>query len=291
MFSGASETSQNGVLYIVATPIGNRSDITLRALEVLKCVDLIVAEDTRHSRKILEYHSINTKLMAMHEHNEINRSEQIITLLKENKNIALISDAGTPLISDPGYHLVKQAQQNALKVVPIPGANAAICALSAAGLATDRFCFEGFLPSKEQARNQALEILAKEQRTLVFYEAPHRLVKTLKAMLTYFGPERKICLARELTKTFETIHTDELHKVVEWVNADPNQQKGECVLILEGSAPIVEEDKLTLELIPLIDAFLQNSSVKTTTQNIVSLTGLSKNTIYDKVLQRHEQKE
>lgn len=224
----------SGTLYIVATPIGNLADISFRAVEILKGADCIACEDTRHSKFFLQHYAINTPTLALHEHNEQERHQELITQLLEGKNIALISDAGTPLISDPGYRLVSVALENAIKVVPIPGACALIAALSAAGLPSDRFCFEGFLPAKTGARQKQLQKLRDETRTLIFYEAPHRIIDTLKDMTEIFGANRVATIARELTKTFETIKKASLQELLTWVTSDMNQQKGEFVLLVQG---------------------------------------------------------
>lgn len=226
-----------GTLYIVATPIGNLKDITLRALEVLQQhVDVIAAEDTRHSYKLLQHYAITTPLISLHEYNESQRSQILITQLQQGKNIALISDAGTPLISDPGYRLVHLARARNIRVVPIPGACAAITALCAAGLPTDHFVFEGFLPVKTLALEARLQELALlETRTIVIYEAPHRLLRLMAALGKIYGAEHRVTLAKELTKTFETIRTASISTLQQWLSDDVSRQKGEFVLLLHGS--------------------------------------------------------
>jgi 16S rRNA (cytidine1402-2'-O)-methyltransferase len=277
-------SDHSGVLYIVATPLGNLGDMTQRAIETLQRVDLIAAEDTRHSKKLLVHFGIDKPMIAFHEHNERDRAGEILSQLQAGKQIALISDAGTPLISDPGYHLIRQLHDAGIRVVPIPGPSAVITALCAAGLATDRFCFEGFLPSKPGAREKSLDELARETRTLVFYESPHRLLDTLKAMLQVFGPGRRMTLARELTKTFETIHQDTIANVASWVEANPEQQKGESVLIVEGATPQksklveVDADKMLLTL-------LRCMSLKDAAHHAAQLTGQSKNELYQRALE------
>lgn len=230
----AEHNKKNATLYVVATPIGNLDDITSRALLILQQVDLIAAEDTRHSRRLLDHYQIKNRLVSLHDHNENSRAEQIINLLAEGKSVALISDAGTPLISDPGYSLVARVRKAGFDVLPIPGVSALIAALSVAGLPTDRFFFAGFLPAKAQARTKALENLAQQQGTLIFYESPHRLLATLQAMIDTLGGERQACVAREITKHFETYLTASLTDLLAQVTADPNQQKGEFVLLVEG---------------------------------------------------------
>jgi len=224
-----------GTLYLVATPIGNLADITQRAISVLDQVDVIAAEDTRHSQRLLSYLGIKTKLLAYHEHNEEQVTPKLLDELESGKAIALISDAGTPLISDPGYRLVAQAHDREVKIVPIPGVCAAITALSAAGLATDSFAFEGFPPAKQGARLQFFEPFAKQKRSLIFYVSCHRIIDTLKDMQTVFGETRRVTFARELTKTFETIKRMTLAELIPWVEGDLNQRKGEIVVIVQGA--------------------------------------------------------
>jgi 16S rRNA (cytidine1402-2'-O)-methyltransferase len=221
-------------IYIVATPIGNLSDITIRALEVLAGVDLIAAEDTRHTRKLLEHHAIKTKLISYHEHNETDKAHSIIADVQNGRSVALVSDAGTPLISDPGHTLVGMAKANGIKVVPIPGPSALIAALCASGIPCGRFIYEGFLPVKQKAKEAFLERFRYEERTVIFYESPHRIVDTLNVIGRMF-PERLITIARELTKRFETITKGPAKMLSEWTQADEDQQRGEFVLVLCGA--------------------------------------------------------
>lgn len=232
--NAAEHSKKNATLYVVATPIGNLDDITARALLILQQVDLIAAEDTRHSSRLLDHYQIKNRLISLHDHNENSRAEQIIGLLAKGKSVALISDAGTPLISDPGYALVASVRQAGFAVLPVPGVSALIAALSVAALPTDRFFFAGFLPAKEQARTQALENLIQQQGTLIFYESPHRLLASLESMIKVLGGNRQACVAREITKHFETYLTASLTELLAQVMADPNQQKGEFVLLVEG---------------------------------------------------------
>jgi len=229
-----NESVEAGVLYVVATPIGNLADISQRALAVLAGVDVIAAEDTRHSARLLQQYQITSKTLALHDHNERDRAPDVVARLAQGKSVALISDAGTPLISDPGFHLVRLAREQGYRVVPIPGASAMVAALSAAGLPSDRFVFEGFLPSKTAGRKKRLETMAAETRTLIFYEAPHRLLDTLADMVEIFGADRHVVLAREISKTFETIKGDAVAALLEWASADADQQKGEMVLLVKG---------------------------------------------------------
>jgi 16S rRNA (cytidine1402-2'-O)-methyltransferase len=269
-------------LYIVATPIGNLADISARAIDVLSSVDLIAAEDTRHSKYLLQHHGIETSTISLHEHNEQQRSELLLARIAAGESIALISDAGTPLISDPGFRLVNMAREQGIKVVPIPGACAVITALSASGLSAERFAFEGFLPPKSSARRQVLEKLANEPRTLIFYESPKRMVASLQDMLAVFGGERKACLARELTKMFETIVTLPLAALVEVVINDPNHQKGEIVLLIEGQTTVVDSDEA--EQARVLQILLQEVPLKQAASITASILGIKKNQAYDMAL-------
>lgn len=271
--------SETGTLYVVATPIGNLEDITARAIRVLSEVDLIAAEDTRHSTRLLQHFSIRTPLAACHDHNERDEGGRFVTRLLAGDNIALISDAGTPLISDPGFHLVKQARSAGIKVVPIPGVSAVIAALSAAGLPSDRFTFEGFLPAKSVARNSRLELLREETRTMIFYEAPHRLLESVAAMRDVFGAQRLAVLARELTKTFETIKALPLAQLHDWISQDSDQQRGECVILISGfeQEHSVDVDLKSQQIMQLLMAELP---VKKAAALAANITGLRKNVLY-----------
>lgn len=230
-----------GRLHVVATPIGNLGDLSPRALDVLRSVDLIAAEDTRHTRQLLSAFGAKAVLVALHEHNEAEQSEQLVVRMLAGQNVALVSDAGTPLISDPGFRLVRAAREAGLTVTPIPGACAAIAALSAAGIASDRFVFEGFLPNRAAARRGRLEALASEPRSLIFYESSHRVADTLVDANAAFGATRRAVLARELTKRFETILDGTLPELIEKLALDSDQRRGEFVLIVEG-APEGDDD-------------------------------------------------
>jgi 16S rRNA (cytidine1402-2'-O)-methyltransferase len=226
---------KKGTLYVVATPIGNLADLSARAREVLAQADLICAEDTRHTRQLLNALGLERPLLALHQHNEAERVAQVLTQLQAGKALALVSDAGTPLISDPGYYLVRELRAAGVAVSPIPGACAAIAALSVAGIASDRFCFEGFLPAKAAARRERLQGLVAEARTMVFYESAHRIEECLADMVLIFGGAREAVLAREITKLFETVLDGELALIAEKVASDPNQRKGEFVLVISGA--------------------------------------------------------
>lgn len=270
-----------GILYIVATPIGNLGDMTFRAVEVLKSVDAIAAEDTRHSIALLQHYGIKTSLVSLHEHNERERAANILERLNKGESIALISDAGTPLISDPGYLLVKEARSKGISIVPIPGPCAAIAALSAAGLTTDKFVFEGFLASKSKQRKDHLRTLLDETRTMIFYESPHRIMDLLHDMQEVFGGERVAVIARELTKRFETLHSGMLNALVEWVKNDENQQRGEIVVLLEGLKTKENPD----EAKKILSILLESLSVKQAVDITAKITGQRKNEIYELALQ------
>jgi 16S rRNA (cytidine1402-2'-O)-methyltransferase len=273
----------SGTLFIVATPIGNLADVSERALLVLKQVALIAVEDTRHSARLLQAHGIATPMLAVHEFNERQRTESLLDRVAAGEKIALISDAGTPLISDPGYQLVRRAHQRGLHVVPVPGASAVIAALSAAGLPSDRFAFEGFLPSKRSARLASLQKLRREPRTLIFYEAPHRILECLQDMIECFGRDREVTLARELTKTHETIRNGDFGSLLEFVAGDANQQKGEIVLVVSGYEPEgLELDETVLRMLGIL---LEELPLKQAAALLARITGLPKSEIYNAGLQ------
>jgi 16S rRNA (cytidine1402-2'-O)-methyltransferase len=269
-------------LYIVATPIGNLGDISSRAVEVLREVDIIAAEDTRHSQRLLQHFAIDNRLMAYHDHSDSRAQQRIEEILSEGGSVALISDAGTPLISDPGYRLVRDIQSAGFPVRPIPGPSAAIAALSVCGLPTDSFRFEGFLPAKAGARSNQLAELADERATLVFYEAPHRIVDTLAAMVEVFGPEREAVIAREITKTFETVKRAPLQALMEFTRDDTNQQKGEIVLVVSGSRRSnAELDPATARL---LQRLVEELPAKKAAAVVADWTGLRKKDLYDYLL-------
>jgi 16S rRNA (cytidine1402-2'-O)-methyltransferase len=265
-----------GVLYIVATPIGNLEDITLRALRVLKEVDLIAAEDTRHTQALLHHYGIKTPLTSYHEHNERSKAQDLVERLARGKNIALVSDAGTPVISDPGYRLVVEALQNSIQVIPIPGPSALAAALSVAGLPTDRVAFEGFLPAKKQERKIRLAALQRETRTLVFYEAPHRLKESLDDILCIFG-DREIVVARELTKLHEEFLRGAVSDVIE--RLAERAVKGEVTILVHGSTGETEisDEQLRAEIGRLIDG---GSGVKEISEALGARYGLAKREVY-----------
>ncbi len=280
MSIGTPQTSGFGTLYVVATPIGNLEDISARALRVLAEVSLIAAEDTRHSSRLLQHFGIRTPLAACHEHNEREEGGRFITRLLAGDDIALISDAGTPLISDPGYHLVRQARAAQVQVVPVPGACALIAGLSVAGLPSDRFIFEGFLPAKQVARCARLEAVRTDPRTLIFYEAPHRVLASIADMRDIFGADRHAVLARELTKAFETVCDLPLQQLHDWVAADTNQQRGECVLLVAGYQVPAETLEVPLEAQRVLALLLAELPLKRAAALAAEITGARKNALY-----------
>lgn len=272
-----------GTLYVIATPIGNLQDITFRAIETLKKVDYILAEDTRHSRTLLNNYHITTPVFPLHEHNERAQTPRWLDQLIAGQSIALLSDAGTPLIHDPGYFIVKTAKENGITVSPIPGPCAAIAALSAAGLPTDRFIFEGFLAPSTQKRQTQLKALLRETRTMILYEAPHRILECIRDLHTVFGPARQIVLARELTKRFETIRAGSIAELYTWLIETPEQQRGEMVLLIEGHSPIEsDEDDHTLE--SLLTILLSSVSLSQAVDIATKITKQRKKKIYTRAL-------
>ena len=273
-------TDLTGILYIVATPIGNLQDITHRALDTFAQVDLIAAEDTRHSGLLLSHYGIKKPFFALHDHNEQEKAHILVEKLKQGSNIALISDAGTPLISDPGFHLVRQCREAGIRVVPLPGACAAITALCASGIASDRFCFEGFLPAKSKARKDKLENIAEEDRTLIFYESTHRILDTLEDMQSVLGDERYIVLAREITKTWETITGNTIKNLREWLLEDPNRTKGEMVLIVEGKPKSDNNDEISPQAVKALELIAEELPLKKAAAIVAELYGYKKNALY-----------
>ena len=272
-----------GKLFIVATPIGNLNDITFRAIEVLKNVDIVLAEDTRQSKKLFAHFEISTPIRAFHEHNEREKTKAIIGEIYSGKSIALISDAGTPLISDPGYYLVAQAKKEGLKVVPIPGPSALITALSASGLASDSFTFLGFLPSKKTARVKLLKSLVGRTETSIFYESPKRILATLTDMHSIYGDSREVCLAKELTKVFETIQTGSIPNLIDYLTIDQNHQKGEFVILISATdkIDIAEAETQLNSLLPILCAELGASKAA---KLAAKITGIDKKQCYKRAL-------
>ena len=269
-------------LYIVATPIGNLGDMSARAVEVLKSVSLIAAEDTRHSRRLFQQFAIDTQCFAYHDFSDRGAQDRVLACLAAGESVALVSDAGTPLISDPGFRLVRDVQEAGFSVFPVPGACAAIAALSVAGLPTDRFLFEGFLPAKAGARAARLRELAQEESTMIFYEAPHRIADSLKAMSEAFGENREATLAREITKAFETVRRAPLVELAEFVATDSNQQRGEIVLLVAGHPP--EKPELDERTAGLLRQLAEEMPGKRAAAIVAEFSGLKKNQLYDYLL-------
>jgi len=276
--------SHSGTLYVVATPIGNLQDITLRALEVLRRVDLVAAEDTRHSAHLLSHFGVKARLMAVHEHNERAAGEKVLAALQAGQDVALVSDAGTPGISDPGAVLVDMARRAGLPVVPVPGACAAVAALSAAGWKHPHFHFCGFLPASGGQRRRVLEALRPLQATLVFYEAPHRVLESLADMAVVLGEARELVIARELTKTFETIHRCVLGEAASWLASDANRQRGEFVLLVQGAAAPVDDaiDDASRRVLQLL---LDELPLKQAVKLAAEISGAKKNALYQLALE------
>ena len=272
-----------GTLYVVATPIGNLGDITLRALETLKVVDAIAAEDTRHTAGLLSHFGIVNKLISVHEHNERQSAEKLLTNLQIGESIALVTDAGTPGISDPGAIVVKIAREAGIKVVPIPGVSAVVAALSASGITQNGFYFHGFLPASGAARRKVLESLKSQSVTLVLYEAPHRIVECVEDLAKVLGGERQLTFARELTKTFETIYTCPASLASAWLQADANQQRGEFVLLIEA-APMVEAQEISEEAQRVLKCLLAELPLKQAVALATEITNLKKNDLYELAL-------
>jgi len=271
------------MLYVVATPIGNMQDMTLRAIEVLKSVDKIAAEDTRHSKSLLNHHSINKPMISLHEFNERECLDMLFEYLEQGESIALISDAGTPLISDPGYHLIKEAKARGVKVVPIPGACAGIAALSVAGLPSDRFVFEGFLPARQEACRSRLAELQYETRTLIFYEAPHRLLDALQSMVEVLGADRIAVVARELTKIHESVINSTLGELLDQYTKNPDKQRGEIVILVHG-AEHKAGDSVLVQPDNVLDILMSELPLKQAAALAAKITGERKNMLYEKAL-------
>lgn len=282
----AKSDNRSGTLYIVATPIGNLDDLSPRAARVLSDVAVVAAEDTRHSGRLLQHLGISKPLLALHDHNERARVQGILGKLLAGSDVALVSDAGTPLISDPGYVLVREARAEAIRVSPIPGPCALVTALSAAGLPTDRFLFVGFLPAKRTGRRSALEELCKEVATLVFYESPHRILETVSDIVAVMGAHREIVLGREMTKTFETFYSGEAAEVLTTLTDDPHGSRGEFVVMVRGAEKT--ESALmagALDVDRLLSTLMAELPVKKVAKMASGLTGLGKNELYQRALE------
>ena len=281
---------RKGSLYVVATPIGNLDDLSRRALDTLSACNLIAAEDTRHTLKLLQHYGIHRPLVSLHEHNELSRVALLAAHLARGEDVALVSDAGTPLISDPGARLCQALAEQGFTLGPIPGPCAAISALSVSGLACDQWVFLGFLPAKKKARQEVLVDWVRARQTLVLYEAPHRILALLEDVVTTFGPERRIALARELTKRFETLLRGSAAEVAARVQADPDQQRGEMVLMIEAdpaaASPQESADRPdTSTMIRVLNAYLPPGRVAAA---VAEMTGLSRKTLYQQVLAQRD---
>jgi 16S rRNA (cytidine1402-2'-O)-methyltransferase len=275
---------RQGILYVVATPIGNLADITLRAIETLKQVDAIAAEDTRHSAGLLSHFGISKKLIAVHEHNEQQSAQTLLQRILAGENVALITDAGTPGISDPGAVVVDVLREQGVQIVPVPGASAVIAALSASGITQNGFVFVGFLPASGSQRRKQLEILKNQTSTLVFYEAPHRIVECIEDLSNVLGIDRRITIARELTKTFETFHRCPLGDAKAWLESDANQQRGEFVLLVEA-ALAKEAEAVNEEALRVLELLLAELPLKQAVKLAVEITHAKKNDLYELALE------
>jgi 16S rRNA (cytidine1402-2'-O)-methyltransferase len=271
-------SNQTGTLYVISTPIGNLDDLSHRAVQIFKHVKYVAAEDTRHSRKLLNHYRLAARLLAHHKFNENKSDRKLIKFLESGDDIALISDAGTPLISDPGYSLVKKCREKGIRVVPVPGPSALVCALSVSGLPTDRFLFEGFLPEKHTQRVKQLHELRHEKRTMVFYEAPHRVMALLADVRDVMGDGRKLVIARELTKKFETIREGTAQELLDWMGQERERQKGEFVVLIHG----IPEQELPshYRAEPVLRLLLEELPLKKAAALTARITGESKNAIY-----------
>jgi len=274
-----------GTLYVVATPIGNLEDMSARAQRVLAAVDVVAAEDTRRTRQLLHHFGLSVPCIALHEHNELSVAPKLVERIQHGESVALVSDAGTPLLSDPGFNLVRAAAAAGVSIVPVPGASAMLCALCVSGLPTDRFAFEGFLPAKAAARQRRVEELAGESATLVFFESPHRIASTLRDMVAILGAERPAVLARELTKVHETVLRSSLGALERRVAADADQRRGEMVLLV-GGAPAEEREMAEQDAVRVLDTLLRYLPTKHAVAAAAELTGLKKNALYALALQR-----
>lgn len=273
-----------GILYCVATPIGNLEDISRRAQRILSEVDKIYAEDTRVTRHLLTHFGISKPLISLHDHNETQQITQVQAELDQGLKLALVSDAGTPLISDPGYKLIHALGNQAYTIIPIPGASALITALSVAGLPTDRFTFEGFLPAKGSARRELLKRLSQETRTLVFYESSHRIVDSLEDMQTVWGTERNLVILRELTKLYESIYRGTVAELLERLQVDHDMRRGEFVVVVEGASPQTDEQAATLNSEQVLTVLLEELPIKQAAALAARLTGLPRNQLYKQAL-------
>jgi 16S rRNA (cytidine1402-2'-O)-methyltransferase len=283
----AQQSYPTATLYVVATPIGNVTDITLRALHLLALADVVACEDTRKTGALLARFGINKQMVAAHQHNEREVAEKLVARLHAGERVALVSDAGTPAVSDPGARIVDAVRAAGLRVVPLPGSSAAIAALSASGLVNDRFYFVGFLPAKAKQRETELALLSRVPATLVFYEAPHRIEECVQALAAAFEPARQVVFARELTKLFEEIHRCPLGEALAWLKGDANRERGEFVVLVEG-AP-AQQDAAALDADRILQILLSECSVKQAASLAAQITGLKKNALYDRALRMKDE--
>jgi len=279
----AQQSYPTATLYVLATPIGNVTDITLRALHVLMLADVVACEDTRKTGALLTRFGLNKQMVAAHQHNEREAAEKLVQRLRAGERVVLVSDAGTPAVSDPGARIVDAVRTAGLHVVPVPGASAVVTALSASGLVNDRFYFVGFLPAKPKQREAELAALKLEPATLVFYEAPHRILDCVASLAAAFEPTRQVVFARELTKLFEEIHRCQLSEALAWVKADANRERGEFVVLVEGAPPAGDADDLEAERV--LQILLSECSVKQAANLAAQITGKKKNALYERALQ------
>lgn len=282
MESLSHQTVPESTLYVIGTPIGNMGDISLRALHILGLADAVACEDTRVTKKLLSAYGLNKELVSAHQHNEREAAEKLISRLRRGERIALVSDAGTPAISDPGTRIVDAVRNAGLNVIPIPGPSAVITALSASGLADDRFLFVGFLPVRTNQRKEALQKMKDINATLVIYEAPHRIIETVQSLTDVLEPSRQIVIARELTKLFEEIHRCPLSESLQWLKENPNSQKGEFVLLIESATPSAEANSGVQHLLSIL---LEELPVSTAASMAARITGIKKKKLYDMALQ------
>jgi 16S rRNA (cytidine1402-2'-O)-methyltransferase len=283
MGEAAQQSYPTATLYVVATPIGNVTDITLRALQVLLLADVVACEDTRKTGALLTRFGLHKPMLAAHQHNEREVAEKLVQRLRAGERVALVSDAGTPGVSDPGARIVDAVRAAGLNVVPVPGASAAVTALSASGLVNDRFHFVGFLPAKARQRESELSTLKSMAATLVIYEAPHRIVDCVEALAAVLEPTRQVVFARELSKLFEEIHRCQVGEALAWVKADANRERGEFVVLVEGAT--LETDAEDAEAERILNILLTECSVKQAASLAAQITGRKKNALYERALQ------
>lgn len=284
-------SNASGRLYVVATPIGNQADIGERAQRIMTDVSWVAAEDTRHTGRFLDRLGISAQLVSLHEHNENARLELIVERLRSGSSVALVCDAGTPLISDPGYRLVREIRSQGLPVEVVPGPCSITAALSVAGLPTDRFVYEGFLPSKQSARRQRLDVLCEETRTLVLLESSHRIQPSMADMAAAFGPDREAAVCRELTKSHETVRLARLEELQEWLATDPNQRRGEFVVVVAGAQPAAASQGIDPEVERVLGVLAAELPTKQAASLAARITGVSRNALYSLALRQNDSRD